>query len=107
MGFYAVTTFISVSFRKFSNLDLDKVRENIGNEWTVYIILYYRYNRMGGDFSMNQKEEKKLYEMLDLIEKQDETLRKVTGEEQYVDISKDDRVIIRTNDKKAMKFWEE
>lgn len=62
---------------------------------------------MGGDFSMNQKEEKKLYEMLDLIEKQHETLRKVTGEEQYVDKSKGDRVIIRTNDKKAMKFWEE
>ena len=62
---------------------------------------------MGGDFSMNQKEEKKLYKMLDLIEKQHETLRKVTGEEQYVDKSKGDRVIIRTNDKKAMKFWEE
>ena len=56
---------------------------------------------------MNQKEEKKLYKMLDLIEKQHETLRKVTGEEQYVDKSKGDRVIIRTNDKKAMKFWEE
>jgi hypothetical protein len=62
---------------------------------------------MGGDSSMNEKEEKKLYEMLDLIEKQHETLRKETGEEQYVDKSKGGRVIIRTNDKKAMKFWEE
>lgn len=61
----------------------------------------------GGNLPMNENEEKKLYEMLDLIEKQDETLRKLTGEEQYVDKSKGDRVIIRTNDKKAMKFWEE
>ena len=62
---------------------------------------------MGGNLPMNENEEKKLYEMLDLIEKQHETLRKATGEEQYVDKSKGDRVIIHTNDKKAMKFWEE
>lgn len=62
---------------------------------------------MGGDFSMNQKEEQELYEKLLRIEQQHEQLRKAEGTEQYKDTSKGDRVIVYTNDKQAMKFWEE
>lgn len=57
MGFYAVTTFISVRFWKFSNLDLDKIRENIGNEWTIYIIQLIGI-LMGEYFLMNKKKNK-------------------------------------------------
>ena len=56
---------------------------------------------------MNQKEEQKLYELLNRIEQQDEQIRKAEGTEQYKDTSKGDRVIVYTNDKQAMKFWEE
>lgn len=62
---------------------------------------------MGGDFSMNQKEEQELYEKLLQIEQQDERIRKAEGKEQYKDTSKGDRVIVYTNDKQAMEFWEE
>lgn len=60
-----------------------------------------------GRIFMNEKEEKKLIEWLDQIEKQHEQLRKAEGTEQYKDTSKGDRVIVYTNDKQAMKFWEE
>ena len=56
---------------------------------------------------MNQKEEQKLYDQLNRIEQQHEQLRKAEGTEQYKDTSKGDRVIVYTNDKQAMKFWEE
>ena len=61
----------------------------------------------GGKVSMTEKEEKELNERLDRIEKQHEILRKAEGKEQYKDTSKGDRVIVYTNDKQAMKFWEE
>lgn len=62
---------------------------------------------MGGDFSVNKKEEQELNEQLNRIEQQREQLRKAEGTEQYEDTSKGDRVIVYTNDKQAMKFWEE
>lgn len=47
-------------------------------------------------------------ELLNRIEKQDETLRKLKGKgEPYKELSKGKYVTINTNDKKAMKFWEE
>ncbi|WP_203289386.1 hypothetical protein [Metabacillus sp. cB07] len=47
-------------------------------------------------------------EMLKRIESQDEMIRKMKGEgEQYKDLTKGKKVTIYTNDKKAMKFWEE
>lgn len=61
----------------------------------------------GGYVPMTEKEEKELNERLDRIEKQHEILRKAEGKEQYKDTSKGDRVIVYTNDKQAMKFWEE
>lgn len=53
---------------------------------------------MGGDFSLNKKEEQELNERLNRI-KQHERLRKAEGKEQYKDTSKGDRVIVYTNDK--------
>ena len=62
----------------------------------------------GGNIPMTEKEEKELNEMLDRIEKQHETLRKAKGEEApYKHLAKQDKVTVYTNDKKAMKFWEE
>lgn len=47
-------------------------------------------------------------EMLNRIEKQDEMLRKIKGDgEPYKDLTKGKYVKVYTNDKKAMKFWEE
>lgn len=43
---------------------------------------------MGGDFSMNKKEEQELNERLNRIE-QHERLRKAEGKEQYKDTSKE------------------
>lgn len=45
--------------------------------------------------------------MVNRIKKQHERLRKAERKEQYKDTSKGDRVIIYTNDKQGMKFWEE
>lgn len=66
----------------------------------------------GGLTTMTDKkmteEEKELNEMLNRIEKQDATLRKLKGEgEPYKELSKGKNVTVYTNDKKAMKFWEE
>ena len=62
---------------------------------------------MGGDFSMDQKEEKELKEMINYMKQQHEVLRKEQGDEQYKHLTKQDRVTVYTNDKQAMKFWEE
>lgn len=48
-------------------------------------------------------EERELMEMLNRINKQGET----RDEAPYSELSKEKNVVIRTNDKKAMKFWEE
>ncbi|MGM0924673.1 MAG: hypothetical protein ACQEWW_26395 [Bacillota bacterium] len=66
----------------------------------------------GGNAAMTDKkftdEEKELMEMLNRINKQDETLRKLKKDDApYSDLSKGKNVVIHTNDKKAMKFWEE
>ncbi|MDQ0271133.1 hypothetical protein [Cytobacillus purgationiresistens] len=58
------------------------------------------------------KEEKadflEVNELLNRIEKQDEMLRKMKGEgEPYKHLTKGKYVTVYTNDKKAMKFWEE
>ena len=53
-------------------------------------------------------EEKELNEMLDRIEKQHDILRKLNGEEaEYKHLEKKDTIKVSTNDKQAMKFWEE
>lgn len=56
---------------------------------------------------MNEKEEQELKEMVNRIKKQHEVLRKEQGGEQYKHLTKGDRVTVYTNDKQAMKFWEE
>ncbi|MBT2647892.1 hypothetical protein J7E52_14520 [Bacillus sp. ISL-34] len=49
-----------------------------------------------------------LNKLLNRVEKQHEELRKAKGEEgPYKDLTKQDRVTVYTNDKQAMKFWEE
>lgn len=53
------------------------------------------------------EEEKELYEMFERINKQDESLRKLTGEKEYKHLEKTDIIKVYTNDKPAMKFWEE
>ncbi|WP_375091266.1 hypothetical protein ACDZ29_27965 (plasmid) [Peribacillus sp. RS7] len=46
--------------------------------------------------------------LLNRVEKQHEELRKITGEgEPYQHLKKQKHVTVYTNDKKAMKFWEE
>ncbi|ULM99895.1 hypothetical protein L8956_26560 (plasmid) [Peribacillus frigoritolerans] len=46
--------------------------------------------------------------LLNRVEKQHEELRKVTGEgEPYKHLAKQKHVTVYTDDKKAMKFWEE
>lgn len=63
---------------------------------------------MEGDLSMNEKEEQEeLKKMVNRIKKQHEVLRKEQGEEQYKHLTKQDWVTVYTNDKQAMKFWEE
>jgi hypothetical protein len=47
-------------------------------------------------------------ELLNRVEKQHEELRKLTGEgEPYQHLTKQKQVTVYTDDKKAMKFWEE
>lgn len=54
------------------------------------------------------EEEKELNGVLDRIEKQDEMIRKLKCEgESYKHLTKGKYVTVYTNDKKAMKFWEE
>ncbi|EFZ1983315.1 hypothetical protein BO063_003022 [Shigella flexneri] len=49
-----------------------------------------------------------LNKLLNRVEKQHEELRKITGEgETYQHLTKQKHVTVYTNDKKAMKFWEE
>jgi hypothetical protein len=65
-------------------------------------------DKMKGGLPTMTEEEKELYERLNRLNKQDETLRKLKGEgEPYKDLSKGKNVKVYTNDKKAMKFWEE
>ena len=61
----------------------------------------------GGNVPMTEKEEQELKEMVKQMKKQQEVLRKEQGEEQYKHLTKQDRVTVYTNDKQAMKFWEE
>lgn len=56
---------------------------------------------------MNKKEEQELKEMINYMKQQHEVLRKEQGEEQYKHLTKQDQVTVYTNDKQAMKFWEE
>ncbi|MGG0845511.1 hypothetical protein [Peribacillus simplex] len=49
-----------------------------------------------------------LNKLLNRVEEQQEELRKVTGEgEPYQHLTKQKHVTVYTDDKKAMKFWEE
>lgn len=61
-----------------------------------------------GGVYMTEEEEKELNQMLARIEKQHDTLRKSNGEkDQYKHLEKTDVIKVHTNDKQAMKFWEE
>lgn len=56
---------------------------------------------------MKKREEQELKEMVNQMKQQHEVLRKEQGDEQYKHLTTQDRITVYTNDKQAMKFWEE
>ena len=79
------------------------LRRGMTIKWLKTILANFK-----GGVRMTEEEEKELNQMLNRIEKQHDTLRKSNGEkDQYKHLEKTDVIKVHTNDKQAMKFWEE
>lgn len=66
-------------------------------------------NYMSEEKNLSEEEVKQqLQKQLERIKNQDAELRRARGEkEPYKAETKDGKIVVYTNDKKAMKFWEE
>lgn len=83
--------------------EIRPIRSIMSIRWLNAILNIFK-----GGVCMTEEEEKELNQMLARIEKQHDTLRKSNKEtDQYKHLEKTDVIKVHTNDKKAMKFWEE
>ena len=79
------------------------MRKIMSIKWLNTVLAIFK-----GGVCMTEEEEKELNQMLARIEKQHDSLRKSSGEkDQYKHLEKTDVIKVHTNDKQAMKFWEE
>lgn len=74
---------------------------------TINPFISLKLNKKGVTNYMNKEEEAELEKMVDRIEKQQRILRDKNKESEYKHLDKKKSVTVHTDDKQALKFWEE